>query len=74
MSGYGKRAPRKRSPIPVYRGPNDEAQADRMAARAKALAPVLGYCPSCGEHVDEASGKKHDPWCPDVTEERRAAR
>lgn len=74
MSGYGKGFPRRRCPVPVYRGSEDEAQAARMAARAKALAPALGYCGSCGAYVNEALGKLHSWDCPDVEAERKASR
>lgn len=59
--------------MPVYREREDEAHADAMAARAKTLAPRLGFCGSCGVSVDEDGGKLHDPQCPDVPEERRRA-
>ncbi len=71
---WSRRAPRKRSPIPVYRGSADEAQAERMAQRARELAPVLGYCGSCGVIVDEAAGKLHTWDCPDVPPARRQVR
>lgn len=64
---------RRRDAVPVYRGTEDEAHADRMTARAKALAPTLGYCGCCGVSVDEANGKLHDKWCA-VDAERREAR
>jgi len=68
------RAWRRRDNIPVYAGPQDEAHANAMEARARALAPVLGWCPNCGEHVDEAAGKLHDPWCIVEPERRRRAK
>lgn len=68
------RAWRRRGHVPVYAGPEDEAHAAAIAKRAAELAPVLGYCTSCGERVDEAAGKLHSWECPDVPEDRRAPR
>lgn len=52
----------------------DEADARRIAARAKVVAQICGWCTSCGEHVDIAAKKLHDPWCPDAPEEHRRPR
>ncbi len=54
-------------------GPS-EAEAKEIRLAAARLAVMLGWCTSCGVSVDEKNGKLHDPWCPDVPEERRMPR
>ncbi len=73
MSGYGKSRPRrwlKRGPCAAS-ATEDDAKEQRIAATRVAVA--LGWCPSCGVHVDEARGNLHDRWCPDVPAERKRA-
>lgn len=65
--------PRKwvqRSPRPVEAS-SDDAKEERLAATRVAV--MLGWCSSCGEHVDVPNGKLHDRWCPDAMPAQRAA-
>lgn len=75
-SGYKQRyggGRRVKHHIPVYKGTrDDEREADLFEARARALAPVLGFCGYCGVDVDEVNGKLHGHDCSVQAERRRA--
>ncbi len=76
MSGFGKAVPK------AWRRGVSRAQAatrdtvvdfELEAKRFRALAPVLGWCGSCGVTVDEAAGALHANDCPYLPAERRRA-
>jgi hypothetical protein len=64
--GFGRPRPRKPSPVPVYSSRSDEQDADAFEARAKRLAPAIGYCQWCGAFVDPTMGRLHGSDCASI--------
>lgn len=50
-----------------------ETDMAQEAANFQRLAPVLGFCGSCGVTVDEARGRLHGFDCPYLPPERKCA-
>ncbi len=78
MSGFGKAVPRawrRGMPRNVPTSAARDAEADMAleAERFRRLAPVLGFCGTCGVNVDEANGKLHASDCAYLPAERRKA-
>ena len=76
MSGFGRAVPRawRKGLVRTQRITRDDvADLELEARNFQRLAPVLGFCGSCGVSVDEANGKLHDNQCPYLPAERRQA-
>ncbi len=63
---------RIRKTSPTVSAAEQEREAEEYARRWAKLCPSQGYCPYCGNDVDEAGGKLHDPYCA-VEPTRRAS-
>ncbi len=76
MSGFGRAVPRawrKGTPRAAAASRDVDADLALEAERFRRLAPVLGFCGTCGVNVDEANGKLHANDCPYLPAERRTA-
>lgn len=67
---------RRRDRVKGHVGSTREIERDfeLEADRFRKLAPILGYCGTCGAVVDEAAGKLHEWDCAYLPAERRKAK
>jgi hypothetical protein len=76
VSGFGKATPRawqRRGPRAAIATRDTVADLELEAERFRRLAPVLGFCGTCGVNVDEVNGKLHANDCSYLPAERRRA-